>query len=349
MCYGLAVHLGERNHDVSIPVVQGFDPSADNVTAESVYTKRSFALDQKARALWHLCSARSTDITHFFFGLTPVTASVLGLVARIRCRVSVVTLTHVPKPGTPPAAFGDCVVTYSAYSANLLRRSGIEHVTHIPPGVDAQFFHPGASGDGANDMLGIPADVPVVLYAGGFDRSATIGAMMGAIPLCIANRPRLRFVLACRIRSADERVRQREVMRLSRTRAWGGNLVVREVVPDMRSLIARADVCILPLRDTWGKLDLPLFLLEAMAMCKPIVITDIAPLNELLQAPVGLTVRPYDAEALAQAIGRLLVDGRRYGTTGRRVVEEKYSMRRIAQRYERLYLELLDARHPAAL
>lgn len=69
--------------------------------------------------------------------------------------------------------------------------------------------------------------------------------------------------------------------------SWKQNVLLLEEILDMRSLIARADVCILPLRDTYGKVDIPLFLLEAMAMAKPIVITDIAPLNDYFGGACG--------------------------------------------------------------
>jgi glycosyltransferase involved in cell wall biosynthesis len=114
-------------------------------------------------------------------------------------------------------------------------------------------------------------------------------------------------------------------------------------------LIARAQVCFLPLRDTYSKVDIPLFLLEAMAMAKPIVITDIAPLNELLEEPVGLAVPVDDEVALAQAIERMLVEGESYGTRGRQLIERQYTLQQTTRRYERLYAELLSADHSRLL
>jgi glycosyltransferase involved in cell wall biosynthesis len=109
----------------------------------------------------------------------------------------------------------------------------------------------------------------------------------------------------------------------------------------MRALIARSDVCILPLRDTYGKVDIPLFLLEAMAMAKPIIVTDIPPLNELLEDPVGLGVPVDDGQALAQAFGRMLAEGESHGVRGRLLIEKKYSLQRVAKQYEELYMRLL--------
>ncbi len=346
MAYGLGVCLGERSHRVCLPVVRGFHPSASNVIPEPVYTSRVFGLRQKMRLVGHLLTAQSADIAHFFLGPTRTTATILPAISALRHTASVLTVTHVPRPGRRPVAFGQRVVAYSAHTARLLQRWGIERVVHIPPGIDERAIRPRIGASGTRNTLGVPPEAPLVLYAGEYGPSATIETLLSAISLCIARHPQIHFVLACRIRRPSEQVRKRELARQLQTVPWGKNVILLEQVQDMLGLVARADVCILPLRDTYGKVDLPLFLLEAMAMAKPIVITDIAPLNELLSdEAVGVAVPVDDDQALAQAIERMLVDGKSYGVRGRQLVERKYALRKIARRYENLYLELLGARH----
>jgi glycosyltransferase involved in cell wall biosynthesis len=343
MAYGVGICLSEIQHTVYMPVVQGFHPPAENVIAEPVYTKRIFGLGQKVRLMGHLLAAQPADVVHFFLGVTPVTAAVLSTVVKIRRTPAVLTLTHVPKQGRQPAAFGQRIVTYSVYLARLLQQSGFEGVVHIPPGVDEQIFHPCVDGDRAGRVLHIPSDVPVVLYGGECGRSATLETLLKALSICLSNHSRAYFVLACRTRSKYEQARMRELIQQLQNVPWGRNVIVRGQISDMRSLIARANVCILPLRHTYGKVDVPLFLLEAMAMAKPIVITDIAPLNELLEEPVGLAVPVGDEVALAQAIERMLVEGESYGARGRQLVERRYTLRQTTRRYERLYAELSGA------
>lgn len=346
MAYGLGACLSERSHRVCIPVVRGFHPPASNVIPEPVYTSRAFGLWQKMRLVSHLLTAQAADITHFFLGPTRTTATILPAIAALRHTASVLTVTHIPKPGQQAIAFGQRVVTYSAYTARMLQQSGVERVIHIPPGVDERAIHPHIDASGAGHTLGIPPEAPVVLYGGEYGHSATIEALLKAISLCVTRHPQVYFVLACRIRRKSEQIRKQELARQLQAVPWGQNVILREQVKNMPGLLARADVCILPLRDTYGKVDVPLFLLEAMAMAKPIVITDIAPLNELLSdKAAGLAVPVDDDQALAQAIEQMLVDGKSYGVRGRQLVERRYALRKITQRYENLYLELLGARH----
>ena len=339
MAYGLATQLAHR-HTVCILVVRGFDPGRTGVIASPVYTDRRFRLIQKVRLLGHLLNGPQADILQFFFAPTRLTATLASLALRIRRTPGVLTVTHVFPPGSRPHVFGARVVTYSAYLANRLRQAGVDNVVQIPPGVDEQALHPGLDGSGIGAILGIPPEVPVVLYAGEYGRSATIEALVAAVEICY-DVPDVRFVFACRVRDSSERDRQAAVAARFRAAGWSDRVIMRETISQMRALIARADVCILPLRDTYGKVDLPMFLLEAMAMAKPIVVTDIPPLNELLADPVGSAAPVDDGPALAEAIQRMLVDGRDYGLQGRRVVEQRYALKQVASRYEALYRELI--------
>jgi glycosyltransferase involved in cell wall biosynthesis len=117
----------------------------------------------------------------------------------------------------------------------------------------------------------------------------------------------------------------------------------------MKSLISASDLVALPLTSLRDKLDIPTTLLEFMAMGKPIVITDLPPMNELLisgtdsPTEVGLAVPPASPHALAQALIQLLQDEslrRRFGKTGHELVRDRYNIVNVAKRYKSLYLEL---------
>lgn len=86
-------------------------------------------------------------------------------------------------------------------------------------------------------------------------------------------------------------------------------------------------------------------LLEAMCVGVPCVASDIVPNREVLGAgEAGLLVPLHDAAALAHTMRRLALEpalGPRLAASGRRRVETHYELRGIAERYLRLYGELL--------
>ena len=86
--------------------------------------------------------------------------------------------------------------------------------------------------------------------------------------------------------------------------------------------------------------------LEAMACCRPVVVTDIVGVAEDVQkSGAGIVVRPGDRESLARAIISIISDGVKadtMGQAGRHLVEEKYSWKKVALQVERIYREAAE-------
>jgi glycosyltransferase involved in cell wall biosynthesis len=90
-------------------------------------------------------------------------------------------------------------------------------------------------------------------------------------------------------------------------------------------------------------MDVPVTLLQALALGRPLIVSTLPPLRELLTHRVGLGVAPGDADAFAAAVSTLLANtsGRRaIEEEGPRLVAERYSAERMARAYEDLYLSL---------
>ncbi len=94
---------------------------------------------------------------------------------------------------------------------------------------------------------------------------------------------------------------------------------------------------------------LPRSVLEAMALGKPVVVTDIGGSREVVQdGNSGLIVPPRDSQRLAAAICKLIESPeirKAMGAAGRQVVEERFNARVNALAHQELYRELLGARN----
>ena len=111
---------------------------------------------------------------------------------------------------------------------------------------------------------------------------------------------------------------------------------------DIRDVLASIDILVIPSLQE----GLPVVLLEAMAMKKPIVAANIEGIMEILENGVtGLLVPPRDIKALAEAVIDLLKHqdkANQMGIAARRVVEERFGVDTMVQQVKKVYEELLQ-------
>ena len=148
--------------------------------------------------------------------------------------------------------------------------------------------------------------------------------------------PNVRFVIV-----GDGELRG-ELEAEARKLSLDGVMIFAGFRKDIPSILASFDIFAFP-----SHLEgLGTSLLDAMAMKKPIVSTTAGGIPEIVEDCVnGILVPPKDPEALATAIIRLVEDDAlrfRYGNAGRRIVEERFTVDRMAEKTEAVYKKLLS-------
>ncbi|MBK6848161.1 MAG: glycosyltransferase [Proteobacteria bacterium] len=183
----------------------------------------------------------------------------------------------------------------------------------------------------------------VVLYPGDYQFSQAARVVAQAVPRLPGAQ--VRFVFACRIKQPASLLVERELDAELRRDGVRARVSLLNEVPQMLELLAAADVCVLPAESLYAKMDLPLVLLEAMALELPIVVASGGPLEELgCGREVGAVIPPNDAAALAAALAALHAGPARRRTLGcaaRAVVEAHFSIGAVSRQHEQLYRELL--------
>ena len=186
----------------------------------------------------------------------------------------------------------------------------------------------------------VPPDPPAIGYLARLCRDKGLPTLFEAF-LRVRRRPgceRVRLIAAGTALEPD-RALVRELER--RARAAGLSDAVEfhaDVTRDEKiALLARCSVFSVPA--TYGE-SFGLYLLEAWAMGLPVVQPEHAVFPELLGATGGgVLCRPDDPDALASALGDLLLDperARRLGRAGQRAVEERYTHLHMARAVERI-------------
>jgi len=117
------------------------------------------------------------------------------------------------------------------------------------------------------------------------------------------------------------------------------NLIFSGFRNDVRSLLSAIDVLVLP---SFAE-GFPMITLEAMAMLKPIIATNIDGITEqITDGKNGILIPPKDPNALARAIIRLMNDqklAKNMGMEARRV-EEEFSVEKMIVETEKIYQSL---------
>jgi len=222
--------------------------------------------------------------------------------------------------------------------ADRLVSSGIrsDKIDLITNGVDTEAFDPGAADDrreATRTGLGIADDQILVACIGTVSNVYGYDVILDAARR-LAGRSDIRFVIV-----GDGSLKQSVVDQVRRTNLTNVALVPAQPLARIAAFYAAADISVgalLPLPITRGQL--PVRVLEAMAMARPIAFAGAGVAADLIESSrAGLTGPPLDAAVLAAHVARLAEDPvlrRTFGAAGRRTIEARYSRAKVAAQIE---------------
>jgi len=293
-----------------------------------------------ARRLGGLLRRLRPTHLHAHFGLDAyealATAATFGIPARF-------TTKHITPSSSRAsvvrhrllAALVEAVFAVSSDVGDRLAALGVPtrklEVVHL--GVDPDAYRPDpTAGDALRAELGLAPRTRLVVSTSHLRPGKGVELMPG-LAAALAQQPGGACVLVAGdgpLRAALEAESRRRRLGADRIRLLG----LREDVP---RLLAAADVFVFP---TVGSEGYPLGPLEALAAARPVVASGVGDLGRSLAGGAEI-VPPGDERALVAACRRLLADPARaqaLGAAGRRLVTERFSTRRAADRHVAVYL-----------
>jgi glycosyltransferase involved in cell wall biosynthesis len=213
----------------------------------------------------------------------------------------------------------ECVFLFNRDDGAELRRLKImnetQRVVQVPgSGVDTRYFQ----------VRAVPPGPPVFLMISRLMRDKGVAEFIEAARLVHHRYPEARFKLLGRVDGENPMsMAEAEVQSM----LAGSPVELHPQVADVRPHLQACSVFVLPSHFREG---LPRTILEAMAVGRAVIASDVPGCREPVQPSVnGFTVRPRDGQALAEAFTRFLEDpalAPRMGREGRRLAEEKYEV-----------------------
>ncbi|MCG8474664.1 MAG: glycosyltransferase [Cytophagales bacterium] len=218
----------------------------------------------------------------------------------------------------------------------LLKNSAV-----IPCAVDLHKFAPErVEENGIKRAMGIPDGKTVVGYVVRMTLQKDPMTFYKAIRIAAKEEENLHFVWV-----GDGEFKEK-IIGLATKEGLRDRITFEDFRQDVPAVLAMLDLYILP--SLWE--GLPIGLLEAMAMKKAVVVSDIGPNCELIDHGYnGLTMPVGDAEALADQILSLHRNPYMaclFGERARKLVQEKYTIEQMAASVGELYFDTLAKCQP---
>jgi glycosyltransferase involved in cell wall biosynthesis len=210
----------------------------------------------------------------------------------------------------------------------------LDKMVVIPSGTDTDRFAPLPPAD-YKARIGVPSDRPVVGIVTRQRVRKGVEEFLRAMAIV-----RDRVPAACAVVVGEVSL-DAATLDLVRTLGLEGHLYLLGARADMAEVLSAFDLFVLSSHDE----GMSNAILEAMAMRKPVVATDVGGTGEVVQAGrTGLLVPPKDPQPLAEAITQVLTAPAdtvaAMGERGRAVVVERFSARAMVRQMEDLYAHL---------
>jgi len=185
---------------------------------------------------------------------------------------------------------------------------------------------------------GVPSHVPLIGAIGRLVWQKGLTHLLQAMPLVFQEYPGTRLILV------GDGPLQEDLRDQVRDLGIEASVVFVGFRIDIPAVLAALDLLVVP-----SVLEgFPMTTLEAMAMAKPIVATDINGIREEIHnGKTGILMPPADPQALAEGIKQMLKDrtqAKNLGTEARKHVEEMFDIKQQVALHEEVYEELLKSR-----
>jgi len=233
-------------------------------------------------------------------------------------------------------------VLSEAMRRSLIERHKIppENIVKIYNGIEIEEYNPDLK-EAKNKklegkrVLGLKNDVPVIGAIGRLVWQKGFEHLIRAAPEVLKKCPEARFLIVGEGPLKNKLILTGEKLNVADRITFTG------FRSDIKEILASIDVLAMP-----SLLEgLPMVLLEAMAMAKPIVATRIDGITEVLENDkTGLLVPFKNPQAFAEAIIRILKDKAKanfFGQNAREAVKEKFSVKKMVEQIELAYEKLL--------
>lgn len=339
----VSTHL--QDHRVTVLTTHDAPPIASHVFHDRLYPSAgSFTPTKAANALvlGHLLLDNTHDLWHFCFAPNPVSSGAAQVLRKLRRKHVVQTVASAPRhfENVGELLFGDRIVCMSKWTRDAFVQAGARPAqleVIVPPlprrerPSESQIHRARRDAQVANDMR-------LVVYPGDLEVSCGARVVAESIDAILREHDDVVIAFACRQKTPKAKgIGDSLKQQLAH---HGQRVVFPGEVKSLAALLAGSDVVVFPVDDLYGKVDLPIAVLEAMDLGVPVVALRKGPLAELEGVRF---IDEAQGSSLAVEVNELLKDSsmrRQVGAEGRAAIERRHRPEIAAQGYAAIYTQL---------
>lgn len=230
------------------------------------------------------------------------------------------------------------VTTGECVRQQLIDQNGLDpaNVISIPTGVDLQRFRPGVQPSGLKEAVGVTEGALLVGTITFLRQEKGVRFLIESMALLQNEFPRLRCLI---VGGGPE---YSNLVQLTRERELESVVLFIGMRNDIPALFSLLDVFVLSSLEE----GMPQSLTQALAMECPVVASAVGGVPEVVRDGLtGLLVPPRNPQTLAEKIAFLLRhpdQGKRMGQAGREAIQRDYSLERMLDKTEQLYVRLWE-------
>lgn len=348
--YTLAKDLGAKKNFELHLMTRGILPELPkNIVQENIYTssQNDFTFSQKIRSLFFQWKNRHNfDIAHYLFTPTKLNSFVIKNFIQNNQAKTIQTIATLREDmlsdyDLKKLIFADLIITYSDYAKTKLEKLGIRNVNRVYPGINLENYLPNNT---RKKFTAYNTDDFVISFAGEYTRLGAMDDVIDSFIQIAAKIPQAKLSMVVRVKNEKDAQKKREIA----NKLKKNNLLEKVVFHDngkfnMADIYNLCDISLFPVQNMYGKFDVPLVVIEAMACEKPVIISDIPILKEFANEKNSITIERGNLQQLTDAIFDLYNNPEKrtvIGKAGRQFCEENFDIKKVSSVYEKIYAEL---------
>ncbi len=220
---------------------------------------------------------------------------------------------------------------------------GMQDVQWTRPAIDLERFVNNRDATALRTELGIEKEEVAVLFVGNAKRQKNMHGVLHAFHQLRKDCPRVKLIVTTELKQSSSDQDLADLGNTVKQLELESSLIQMGIVDNMPQLMQACDVLVAPFLDSFGPSDYFMVALEAMACGKPVVVSEVGGMPEVVSDDVGRLVDPHDYASIASGLKTFVVDEdlrRQAGDKARAHMEQYFAPHQVVDAYDAIYSEI---------